>query len=114
MIEPYETALPNASQGFSKLGFSIVRNDEYAATFSNGTYSIELSTDRYYHPELCGVICHPTGKKFEIGLVRQILETRRVAGRMSLPRKRSDSDLAWMNAGHHARCDWKVSQNMRE
>src|SRR5580658_2065041 len=54
MIEPYETALRNASQGFSRLGFSIVRNDEYATTFSNGTYSIELSTDRYYHPELCG------------------------------------------------------------
>jgi hypothetical protein len=74
MIEPYETALRNASKGFSKLGFSIVRNDEYAATFSNGTYSIELSTVRYYHPELCGVICDPTGKKFEIGLVRQILD----------------------------------------
>src|SRR5580658_8626713 len=74
MIEPYETALRNASQGFSKLGFSLVRNDEYAATFSNGTYSIELSTDRYYHPELCGVIRDPTGKKFEIGLVRQILD----------------------------------------
>jgi hypothetical protein len=74
MIEPYETALRNASQGFSELGFSLVRNDEYTATFSNGTYSIELSTDRYYHPELCGVICDPTGKKFEIGLVRQILD----------------------------------------
>ena len=74
MIEPYETALRNASQGFSKLGFSLVRNDEYAATFSNGTYSIELSTDRYYHPELCGVIRDPIGKKFEIGLVRQILD----------------------------------------
>ena len=72
MIEPYETALRNASQGFSKLGFSIVRNDEYAATFSNGTYSIELSTDRYYHPELCGVICHPTGKKFEIACAADI------------------------------------------
>jgi hypothetical protein len=74
MIEPYETALRKASPGFSKLGFSLVHNTEYGATFSGGSYSIELSTDRYYHPELCGVICDPTGKKFEIGLVWQILD----------------------------------------
>lgn len=74
MIEPYETALRNASDGFSKLGFSLVRNDEYVATFSDGTYSIEFSTDRYYHPELGGVICDPNGQKFEIGLVCQILD----------------------------------------
>jgi len=71
MIEPYETALRNASTGFTKLGFSLVHNTEYLATFSDGSYSIELSTDRYYHPELAGVICDPTGKKFEIGLVWQ-------------------------------------------
>lgn len=73
MIEPYETALRNASPDFSKLGFSLVRNTEYIATFSDGTYSIELSTDRYHHPGLSGTICDPTGKKFEIGLVQQIL-----------------------------------------
>jgi hypothetical protein len=74
MIEPYETALRNASTGFTELGFSLVHNTGYLATFSDGSYSIELSTDRYYHPELTGVICGPTGKKFEIGLVWQILD----------------------------------------
>ena len=74
MIEPYETALRNASAGFTKLGFSLVHNSEYLATFSDGSCSIELSTDRYYHPELACVIAYPTGKKFEIGLVRQILD----------------------------------------
>jgi hypothetical protein len=74
MIEPYETALRNASPALSKLGFSLVRNSEYGATFSDGSYSIELSTDRYYHPELCGTIRDPSGKQFEIGLVRQILD----------------------------------------
>jgi len=74
MIEPYETEMRNASHGFSKLGFSLVQNAEYSATFSDGTYSIELSTDRYRHPELCGVIRDPSGKQFEIGLVRQILD----------------------------------------
>ena len=74
MIEPYETALRNAFPGFSKLGFSLLRNTEYIATFSDGTYSIEFSADRYYHPQLSGVICDPTGKKFEIGLVWQILD----------------------------------------
>lgn len=74
MIEPYETALRNASPGFAKLGFSLVRNTEYEATFSDGTYSIELSTERYYHPAMGGAICHPGGKTFEIGLVHQILD----------------------------------------
>lgn len=74
MIEPYETALRDSSPGFSKLGFSLARNTDYGATFSNGTFSIELSTDRYYQPGLSGAICDPTGKKFEIGLIQQILD----------------------------------------
>jgi hypothetical protein len=74
VIEPYETALRDLSQGLSKLGFTLVRNTEYVATFSDGTYSIEHSTDRYYRPEWTGAICCPTGKTFEIGLVWQILD----------------------------------------
>jgi hypothetical protein len=83
MIEPYETALHNASPGFSKLGFSLARSTEYIATFSDGTYSIEFSTDRYYHPQLSGVICDPTGKKFEIGLVWQIMDPAQNAEAMA-------------------------------
>jgi len=74
VIEPYETALRDLSQGLSKLGFSLVRNTEYGATFSDGTYSIEHFTERYRHPAWSGAICDPTGKKFEIGLVWQIVD----------------------------------------
>ncbi|MGB0063580.1 MAG: hypothetical protein WBP85_03970 [Terracidiphilus sp.] len=74
MIEPYETALRNASQDFPTLGFSLANNTEYAATLSIGNYSIEISTDRYYHPGLSVTIRDPMGKHFEIGLVRQILD----------------------------------------
>jgi hypothetical protein len=47
VIEPYETALRDLSQGLSRLGFTLVRNTEYEATFSDGTNSVEYSTDRY-------------------------------------------------------------------
>ena len=74
MIEPYETALRDLSQGLSKLGFTLVRNTEYGATFSDGTYSIEHFTERYDHPAWSATICDPTGKKFDVGLVWQILD----------------------------------------
>jgi hypothetical protein len=74
VIEPYETALRDLSQGLSKLGFTLVRNTEYGATFSDGTYSIEHFTERYDHPAWSAAICDPTGKKFEVGLVWQILD----------------------------------------
>lgn len=74
MIEPYETALRDLSQGLSKLGFTLVRNTEYGATFSDGTHSIEHFTERYRRPAWSGAICDPTGKKFEIGLVWQIVD----------------------------------------
>lgn len=74
MIEPYETALHGAAPGFSKLGFSLVRNTEYEAMFSDGTFSIEFSTDRYHHPGLSGAICGPSGKKFEIGLLQAMFD----------------------------------------
>jgi len=74
MIEPYETVFRNALQEFSNLGFSLVRDSEYGATFSNGTYSIEVSLDRYYHPGLAMAIRDPAGKVFEVGLVQQILD----------------------------------------
>ena len=74
MIEPYETALRDLSQGLSKLGFTLVRNTEYGATFSDGTYSIEHFIERYGHPAWSASICDPTGKKFEVGLVCQIVD----------------------------------------
>jgi hypothetical protein len=74
VIEPYETALRDLSQGLSKLGFTLVRNTEYGATFSDGTYSIEHFTERYEHPAWSAAICDPTGKKFEVGLVWQIVD----------------------------------------
>jgi hypothetical protein len=83
VIEPYETALRDFSQGLFKLGFSLARNTEYGATFSEGTYSIEYSTERYYHPGLAGAICDPTGKRFEIGLVWQIVDPVQYAGAMA-------------------------------
>ena len=83
MIEPYETALRDLSQGLSKLGFSLVRNTEYGATFSDGTYSIEHFTERYRHPAWSGAIYDPTGKGFEIGLVWQIVDPAQHAEAMA-------------------------------
>jgi len=83
VIEPYETALRDLSQGLSKLGFSLVRNTEYGATFSDGTYSIEHFTERYYHPGWSGEICDPTGKRFQIGLIWQIVDPVQYAEAMA-------------------------------
>lgn len=113
MIEPYETALRHASPGFSKLGFSLARNIEYIATFSNGSYSIELSTDRYNHPELSGVICDPTGKKFEIGLVWQIVDPvqnaeamaalKDIRQRFDLDERGTSSEMRWQGVAEYLR-----------
>jgi hypothetical protein len=83
VIEPYETALRDLSQGLSKLGFSLVRNTEYGATFSDGIYSIEHFTERYRHPGWSGAICDPTGKRFELGLVWQIVDPVQYAEAMA-------------------------------
>ena len=86
MIEPYETVFRNALQEFSNLGFSLVRDSEYGATFSNGTYSIEVSLDRYYHPGLAMAIRDSAGKQFEVGLLQQILDPVHFASEMAAPK----------------------------
>jgi len=52
MIEPYATAAIALHTKMARLGFKLVSDADYAMTFSNGDYSIDIATERNYHPSV--------------------------------------------------------------
>ena len=52
MIEPYRSVLKSMKSRFEKNGFIKCDESEYAITFSNGKYEIDISADRYDHPSV--------------------------------------------------------------
>jgi hypothetical protein len=103
MIDPYEAALQGVSEKFQSMGFKITRNNDYAATLSNGEFLLDFSTDRYRHPSLAGVLTTPAGKKYELGLLRSILSPvayeadmqalKAIRGRFDLDKPPSDRTI---------------------
>jgi len=73
MIEPYATIVNSFLNGFSKIGFSKSQESDYSVIFSNGKNSVEIATEKYYHPSLTARLVDSTGKKFSVKIVREIL-----------------------------------------
>jgi len=73
MIEPYATAIRQERNRFSKLRFRLVSDADYIATFSDAQHTLQISTERYYHPSIFMALCDPDGKPFELGTVQKIL-----------------------------------------
>jgi hypothetical protein len=73
MIGPYGSAIESNIARLSALGYSKSSDTEYAVSFSNSTYSISFSTERYYHPSVSVILIDATGEKFVMAFVREIL-----------------------------------------
>lgn len=77
MIEPYATAAIALHTKMARLGFKLVSDADYAMTFSNGDYSIDIATERNYHPSVLMSLRDPQGRRFELGTVEKILAPAR-------------------------------------
>ncbi|HUX89568.1 MAG TPA: hypothetical protein VMV48_02615 [Gallionellaceae bacterium] len=73
MIKPYATVLSSFASRFSEIGFAMSNDADFTMTFSNGSYSIEISTEKYYHPSITTRFLDASGGKFSMRLVREIL-----------------------------------------
>ena len=79
MIEPYTAAIDACTQRLSAIGYLRTFDSDYGVSFSNGRYSIKLSTERYYHPSISMSLVDDKGRKFELGLVQRILAPNQYA-----------------------------------
>jgi hypothetical protein len=79
MISPYGSAIESNVARLSALGYSKSSDTEYEVSFSNSTYSVSFSTERYYHPSVVVTLIDRMGEKFSMGLVREILEPAQFA-----------------------------------
>ena len=74
MIGPYGSAIGSYVARLSALGYLKSSDTDYEVSFSNGTYSLSFSTERYYHPSVVVTITDRKGERFSVGLVEEILE----------------------------------------
>jgi hypothetical protein len=74
MIEPYGTIVHSFLDDFAKIGFSKSQESQYSIVFSDGNNSVEVATEKYYHPSLTARLIDAKGKIFSIRLLREILK----------------------------------------
>ncbi len=79
MIEPYATAIEACTERLSVIGYLKTSDSDYGARFSNGTYTIEVSTEQYAHPSISTCLIDDKRRKFELGLVQRILAPNQYA-----------------------------------
>src|SRR5258708_35859480 len=100
MIGPYGSAIESYVARLSALGYLKSSDTDYEVTFSNGAFSISVSTERYYHPSVTVTLTDRKGEKFSMGLVRQILE----------PAQRAKELEELKAIRHHCHLDVKTSE----
>jgi hypothetical protein len=81
MIEPYATALRDVYAKWSALGLAPVNDSDYGVSYSDGAYSIDVATERYYHPSVSMSLRNPQGKRFELGMLIDIIAPERSPAR---------------------------------
>ena len=79
MIEPYTAAIDACTQRLAAMGYKKTFDANYGVSFSNGKYTVKLSTERYYHPSISMSLVDNKGRKFELGLVQRILAPNQYA-----------------------------------
>ena len=72
MIEPYTTVLNQFIGHLSKIGYGKLREFDCLTVFSNRKITIEISTEKYYQPNLMTGLIDGNGEKFAISIIRQV------------------------------------------
>ena len=94
MIEPYETVMDALTVKFSELGMTRVKNTEFSMTYSDGITSLELLSERYYHPSLSVTVVDSNGKEKTVRILKRILAPEQAnADLMFLQELRSKHDF---------------------
>jgi hypothetical protein len=77
MIEPYATVLRDLHAQWSALGLAATKDSDYGVSYSNGAYSVDVATERYYHPSVLMSLRNPQGRRFELGILMDIIAPER-------------------------------------
>jgi hypothetical protein len=73
MIEPYATVLNSFANRFQDIGLLKTIESDYSTTFSDGINSIEISTEKYYHPSITTRFTDRAGRTYSIRIIREAL-----------------------------------------